>query len=150
MTPRMVVLAADENTTIESFYESHKDMPFSRIPLYEDDPNHTTGFVLKDECMEMIIEGKGNRKMKDIRREIHMVIESMPIIRLFYKFIEMKIHIAMVVDEYGVITGLVTMEDIIETLIGLEIVDEMDDVEDMQILARKIWEKRARKQGYSK
>jgi CBS domain containing-hemolysin-like protein len=148
MTPRPVILFAEENTPIGDFYELHKDTPFSRIPVYDKELDQTTGFVLKDEFMEMIIEEKGDRPMKDIRRDIPFVIESMPIIRLFYQFIDLKVHIAMVVDEYGMISGLVTMEDIIETLIGLEIMDEIDDVEDMQMLARKNWEKRAKKLGF--
>ena len=148
MTPRVVVFAVEGNMPIKDFYDTHKEIPFSRIPVYKDELIQTTGFVLRDEIMEMIIDGKGNKSVKEIKRDIRIVVENMPIIRLFYKFIELKIHIAMVVDEYGMITGIVTMEDIIETLIGLEIVDEMDDVEDMQALARKNWEKRARKLGF--
>ena len=150
MTPRVVVFAVEENTPIQQFYDAHKEIPFSRIPVFKEELVQTTGFVLKDEIMEMIIDGKGDRPVKDIKRDIRMVVESMPIIRLFYKFIGHKIHIAMVVDEYGMISGVVTMEDIIETLIGLEIVDEMDNVEDMQILARKNWEQRAKKLGFIK
>lgn len=150
MTPRVVVFAADENTPIEQFYESNKEVPFSRIPVYDKDLSQTTGFALKDEFMEMIIEGKGDRPLKKIKRDIQLVAETMPIIRLFYKLIELKVHIAMVVDEYGAISGVVTMEDIIETLIGLEIMDEMDDVEDMQVMARKAWEKRAKRLGFIK
>jgi CBS domain containing-hemolysin-like protein len=133
---------------IGEFYEQNKDLPFSRIPLFENELNHTTGFVLKDEVMQMIIEKRGDHPLKEIKREIPLVIENTPIIRLFYNFIEKKVHIAMVVDEYGSISGIVTMEDIIETMIGLEIVDEMDSVEDMQVLARKTWETRAKKLGF--
>ena len=147
MTPRIVVTAADENTTINDFYESNPDIPFSRIPLYREELNDSTGFVLKDELMEMIIEGKGDKPLKSIRREIHVVNEKIPIIKLFYKLIELKAHITIVVDEYGQVSGIVTMEDVFETLIGLEIIDEMDSVEDMQLLARKNWEARARKLG---
>jgi CBS domain containing-hemolysin-like protein len=150
MTPRVVVFAAEENTPIQELYESNKDIPYSRIPLYKEELDQITGFVLKDEFMEMIIEGKGDKPLSKIRRDIQMVAETMPIIRLFYKLIELKAHIATVVDEYGTISGVVTMEDIIETLIGLEIMDEMDDVEDMQSLARKAWEKRAKKFGFIK
>jgi CBS domain containing-hemolysin-like protein len=150
MTPRVVIFAAEENMSIQEFYDQHEEIPFSRIPVYKEELVQTTGFVLKDEIMEMIIEGKGDKPLRDIRRDIKLVVENMPIIRLFYKFIEHKIHIAMVVDEYGMISGIVTMEDIIETLIGLEIVDELDNVEDMQVLARKNWEKRARKLGFIK
>lgn len=150
MTPQIVVVAEEENTTIEDFYENRKDIPFSRIPIYEKELNQITGFVLKDEIMEMIIEGKGKKPMKSIVRKIRTVEETLPIIKLFYKLIELKAHIAMVVDEYGMVSGLVTMEDVFETLIGLEIVDEMDNVEDMQVLARKNWEIRAKKLGLIK
>ena len=85
--------------------------------------------------------------MSDLKRDIPVVVEAMPIIQLFYRLIELKVHIAVVVDEFGSATGVVSMEDIIETLIGLEIMDEVDNVEDMQELARKNWERRARRLG---
>jgi len=150
MTPQIVIKAADENITIEQFYEENQDIPFSRIPVYQDELNQFSGFVLKDEVMEMIIEKKGEEPLKSIVRPITAVNEDTPIIRLFSKLIERKAHIAIVVDEYGMVSGLVTMEDLFETLIGLEIVDEMDDVEDMQVLARKTWEARAKKLGLIK
>ena len=150
MTPQVVIVAAEEDTRIEEFYESHEEIPFSRIPVFQKELNNITGFVLKDELMEMIIEENGNQPLKSIARPIRTVNEEMPILRLFYKLIELKAHIAMVVDEYGMVSGLVTMEDVFETLIGLEIVDEMDSVEDMQVLARKNWETRAKKLGLIK
>ena len=150
MTPQVVMVAAEETTPIEIFYESHEDIPFSRIPVYAREINQITGFVLKDEIMEMIIEKKGNQPLKDITRPIPMVQEDTPIFRLFSKLIETKAHIAVAVDEYGMVSGLVTMEDLFETLIGIEIVDEMDSVEDMQVLARQNWETRAKKLGLIK
>lgn len=150
MTPQIVINSADEDTTIEQFYEENQDLGFSRIPVYQNELNHFTGFVLKDEIMEMIIEKKGKKTLKSIVRPITAVNEDTPIIRLFSKLIERKAHIAIVVDEYGMVSGLVTMEDLFETLIGLEIVDEMDNEEDMQVLARKTWEARAKKLGLIK
>ncbi len=147
MTPQVVIVAEEENTAINDFYESHEEINFSRIPIYREELNNFTGFVLKDELMEKIIDEEGDEAMKSIIRPIKIVNEEMPIIKLFYKLIDLKAHIAMVVDEYGMVSGLVTMEDVFETLIGLEIVDEMDNVEDMQVLARKNWEERARKLG---
>jgi CBS domain containing-hemolysin-like protein len=147
MTPQVVIVAAEENMPINDFYESHEEINFSRIPVYREELNNFTGFVLKDELMEKIIDEEGHESMKSIIRPIKIVNEEMPIIKLFYKLIDLKAHIAMVVDEYGMVSGLVTMEDVFETLIGLEIVDEMDNVEDMQVLARKNWEERARKLG---
>ena len=150
MTPQIVIKAEEENTSIESFYEKNQDIPFSRIPVYHKELNQFSGFVLQDEVMEMIIEKRGEEPLKTIVRPITAVNEDTPIIRLFSKLIERKAHIAIVVDEYGMVSGLVTMEDLFETLIGLEIVDEMDDVEDMQVLARKNWEARAKKLGLIK
>lgn len=150
MTPQIVIKAEEENTSIESFYEKNQDIPFSRIPVFHKELNQFSGFVLKDEVMESIIEKRGGEPLKSIARSITAVNEDTPIIRLFSKLIERKAHIAIVVDEYGMVSGLVTMEDLFETLIGLEIVDEMDDVEDMQVLARKNWEVRAKKLGLIK
>lgn len=150
MTPQIVIKAAEESTTIEQFYEENQDIPFSRIPVYKTELNQFSGFVLKDEVMESIIEKRGKEALLSIVRPITAVNEDTPIIRLFSKLIERNAHIAIVVDEYGMVSGLVTMEDLFETLIGLEIVDEMDDVEDMQVLARKNWEARAKKLGLIK
>ena len=147
MTPQIVIQAADESTTIQKFYELNREARFSRIIVYQGDIHHFTGFVLKDEVMERIIENRGEEALKSIARPIIPVNEDAPIVRLFSKLIEQQVHIAIVVDEYGMVSGLVTMEDLFETLIGLEIVDEMDDVEDMQVLARKAWEVRAKKLG---
>lgn len=150
MTPQIVIKAAEERTTIEEFYENNQDIPYSRIPVYHKELNQFSGFVLKDEVMEMIIEKRGEEPLKTIARPITLVNEDTPIIGLFSKLIERKAHIAIVVDEYGMVSGLVTMEDLFETLIGLEIVDELDDVVDMQVLARKNWEARAKKLGLIK
>jgi len=150
MTPQIVIKASEETTTIEQFYEKNQDIPFSRIPVYHKELNQFSGFVLKDEVMEMIIEKRGEETLKSIARPITAVNEDIAIIGLFSKLIERKVHMAIVVDEYGMVSGLVTMEDLFETLIGLEIVDEMDDVEDMQVLARKNWETRAKKLGLIK
>lgn len=147
MTPQVVIQAADEDTSIQEFYEAMVSQRFSRIPVYQGELNQFTGFVLKDEVMERIIEKRGEEPLKSIVRPILPVNEDAPIVRLFSKLVEQQAHIAIVVDEYGMVSGLVTMEDLFETLIGLEIVDEMDDVEDMQLLARKNWEARARKLG---
>ncbi|RAV28345.1 CNNM domain-containing protein [Sinomicrobium soli] len=147
MTPRVVIKTASEDLTIEEFFRNNPKLRFSRIPIYRDNPDNVTGFILKDEVMEEIIEGHGNRKLSDIRRDIRIVQRGMPIPDLFESFIVRKEHIALVVDEYGAVSGLVTMEDVIETLLGLEIVDESDNVEDLQVLARRNWQLRAKRLG---
>lgn len=147
MTPFAVALIADENMTIKEFYDSQEELIFSRIPIYETTPNNVTGFVLKDKVLEELIENKSEEALKSIKKEIPIVSKETPITELFKNFIDDKAHMAVLVDEYGYTVGLVTMEDIIETLLGLEIMDESDNVEDMQILARQNWERRAKRMG---
>lgn len=145
MTPRTVMKSASEDETIQSFFEKHPKLQFSRIPVFLKNSDNITGFILKDEVLEEIINGNGNNNLKKIKREILITTRNLPIPDLFEKFIEKREHIALVVDEYGTTSGIVTMEDIIETLLGLEIMDESDNVADLQLLARKSWEIRAKK-----
>ena len=147
MTPRTVMIMANSNTTIQSFFEDHPKLQFSRIPVYKESANSITGFVLKDEILEAIIDGNGASKLDSLKREIIVTNRNIPIPELFEKFISEKEHVALVVDEYGTTSGLVSMEDVIETLLGQEIMDESDNVEDLQLMARKSWEVRAKKIG---
>ena len=147
MTPRTVMKTASEDMRIEDFFNQNRPLRFSRIPLYKDTDDNITGFFLKDELLEAIINKKGNEPLANIRREILITNRSKPIPELFEKFVQQKEHITLVVDEYGSVSGLVTMEDVIETLLGLEIMDESDNVEDLQVLARKNWEARAKRLG---
>jgi CBS domain containing-hemolysin-like protein len=147
MTPRTVVKAANQSTKIEDFFNNNLKLQFSRIPVFADSKDHINGFVLKDEILSNIIAENGAAPLKDIMREIMIVNEQIPLPDLFNNLIEKREHIALVVDEFGGMAGIVTMEDVIETLLGLEIVDEQDNIEDMQSLARRNWEKRARNLG---
>jgi CBS domain containing-hemolysin-like protein len=148
MTPRTVVWLASEEQTVKAFYESAGELPFSRIPLYEgSDKEHVSGYCLKSEVLQCLVQGNGGQPLAGIRRKIHAVPESFPLSGLFDHFLQARDHIALVVDEYGGMAGIVTMEDVLETLLGLEITDELDSTEDMQALARKNWRKRARRIG---
>jgi len=147
MTPRAVIKIAPETQTIEEFFEQNPRLRFSRIPIYGESVDTITGFVLKDNVMEEIINDNGKLKLGDIKREILVTKRNTPIPQLFENFIRKREHIALVVDEYGSVSGLVTMEDVIETLLGLEIMDESDNVEDLQLMARRNWEERAKKTG---
>jgi len=150
MTPFSVAVVENENVTISAFHNSHKKLKFSRIPIYHDKPNNITGFILKDVVLEAIIENKGESALSSIKRDLLTTDSNTPIPDLFDVFIKKREHIAIVVDEFGNTVGLVTMEDIIETLLGLEIMDESDNIEDMQLLARKNWEARAKRIGLIK
>jgi CBS domain containing-hemolysin-like protein len=147
MTPRTVVVSAPEGESVGTFMESHGKVRVSRIPIYRENIDNITGYVLKDDLMQHMIEQKDDLPLRSLARNIMVVNEKMPIIRLFYKLIQEKEHIAMVVGEYGEMSGIVTMEDVIETLLGAEIMDELDNIEDMQKQAMKIWERRAKRLG---
>ncbi|MEN1783685.1 MAG: hemolysin family protein [Bacteroidota bacterium] len=147
MTPRTVMKIASEEMTIKAFFEAHRPLHFSRIPVFKERADNITGFILKDEMLEAIINEQGEQKLSSIRREILVTDRTKPIPELLKTFVEKKEHLSLVVDEYGSVSGLVSMEDVIETLLGLEIMDESDNVEDLQVLARKNWEGRAKRLG---
>jgi len=147
MTPRTVMKAEDENTTVEEFFNKNISLRYSRIPLYADTPDNIVGLVLKAEIFKEMALGNGAKKISELKRNIIIVARNIPIPKLLDKLLESKNHLALVVDEYGTVSGLVTMEDVIETLLGLEIMDESDNVSDLQQQARKSWESRAKKLG---
>jgi len=147
MTPRTVVKASKEGTTIQDFYKENKELRFSRIPIFSDSKDQITGFIMKDDLLSAVINQKGAQALSSIRRDIQIVAENENLVKLYEDLIEKRTHIALVVDEFGGMSGIVTMEDIVETLFGLEIMDEFDNVADMQKLARKKWEERAKKLG---
>ncbi len=137
MTPRSVMLTANEEQTIIDFYNENKELRFSRIPLYNEDPDNITSYFLKDKLYDAIIKGLGDKKLRSLQREIITTSRDTSVAELFEQLIEKKEHIALVYDEYGSVSGIVTQEDAIETLLGLEIMDESDRHEDMQQLAKE-------------
>lgn len=147
MTPFSVAVTEDENTSIADFYKHKENLKFSRIPVYRDKTNNITGFILKDDVLEEMLDEKGGEPLSSLKREIPITTKETPIPELFEIFLSKRTHLCIVVDEYGNTVGLVTMEDIIETLLGLEIMDESDNIADMQLLARKNWEERAKRLG---
>lgn len=147
MTPRTVMKIAPESMTVKEFFKNNPKLRFSRIPVYGEREDIITGYVLKDNVLEEIIEEKGDIALSDIKRDILITRRDTSIPQLFETLIAKREHLALVVDEFGSVSGLVTMEDVIETLLGLEIMDESDNVEDLQQLARKRWEDRAKRTG---
>ncbi|MEQ8509421.1 MAG: hemolysin family protein [Rhodospirillaceae bacterium] len=143
MTPRLVMFSVPETDSVAAFTDAHATQPFSRIPVYADTPDEVTGFVLKNEVLTRFAQGDKDVALRDLVRPIPTVIETLSLSVLFETLIENRNHIALVVDEYGGVEGLVTLEDVVETVLGLEIVDEHDTVEDMRALARKKWRARA-------
>lgn len=149
MTPRVVVFSLAEETSIADFIAQHDESPFSRIPLFRDTPDNVTGFVLRDDLLLAAAKGLHDQSLSAYARSIHSIPESMRLTSAFERMVSNRDHIAIVIDEYGGLAGLITLEDIVETLLGLEIVDEADTREDMQQFARSRWEQRAKKMGIS-
>ncbi len=147
MTPRTVAFAMPAAMTVEEVMKDHPQMRFSRIPVYGKDLDDIRGFVLKNEVLLAAARDEDNVTLGELQRPITPVQHDSPLSRLFEKLMDKREHIALVVGEYGGTAGFVTLEDLIETLLGLEIVDEADSVHDMQALAREEWKKRARKLG---
>ena len=137
MTPRTVVEVAAEDETIAEYYKVVKDLPFSRIPVHAESKDHITGYVLRADLLMALVEGRGEQRISTVRREIVAVGETYAITDLFTALRARQEHLAVVIDEFGGMAGIVSMEDVIETLLGLEIVDETDATTDMRELARR-------------
>jgi len=147
MTPRIVISALAEDMKIIDSLEQITHTPFSRLPLYKKHADDITGFVLKDDVLISTAQKQSNEKLKTLKRDILAVPDSVSLTALLELFLKDRQHIAIVVNEHGGTDGLVTLEDLIETLMGMEIMDETDDVEDMRVLARKQWMERAKAMG---
>jgi CBS domain containing-hemolysin-like protein len=145
MTPRSVIMMVDEEETMNEIYKELNPMVFSRIPVYHEHPDNITGVILKDNILENLAQDKHSVKASEIKRDILFVEDNFTVAKLMDSLILNREHLAMVADDFGSVVGLVTMEDLFETLLGLEIVDESDKVEDLQKHALEKWKKRTDK-----
>lgn len=142
MTPSTVALIASEEETVSEFYSKHKPIRYSRIPIFAENSNDITGLALKSDILKSIIENKEDLALKNIRNPVKFIQGDMSLSDLFNFFTSERTHLAIVTDEFGSLMGLVSLEDMFETLLGMEITDEFDLVDDLQTLARKKWEER--------
>ncbi len=147
MTPRTVVFALPAEKSVSEVLSQYQEIGFSRIPVFSDDVDSVEGFVLKSDVLLYAARGEGDTPLRSIMQPLEAVPGSIGLQDLFERLVEGRAHMAIVVDEYGGTAGLVTLEDVVETLLGLEIMDEVDTVADMQRLAREKWVKRARRMG---
>ena len=145
MTPRTVVVSIQENTRLSRVFDNPEVRKYSRFPVYGKNHDNITGYVLKNDIIDYLSKGNGNMLIRDIRRQIVICYESVTIPKLFDILLQKKEQIAVLIDEYGGMSGIVTLEDIIETIFGFEIIDERDTQADMQQLARERWRARAEK-----
>ncbi len=146
MTPRVVAKIAPENMTLRAYYDNDEYDHFSRIPLYKPEaPEYITGYVLRNDALEELTEDHFRKTLGGIKRSLPAFDQDLTLGVIFDSMLKQKSQIAQIIDEYGMFVGILTLEDIIETIFGLEIIDENDTVIDMQQYARERWEQRQKK-----
>ena len=145
MTTRVVVQMAADSMLIKDFMKNRRLLRFSRIPIYSDSPENIRGYVMRQQIFEKLASGNEEFVLGDVNREALVYGPGRLILDVWDGLLKKNEHIAFIIDEYGGLEGIVTMEDILETLLGFEIVDETDEVSDMQQLARQRWEARKRR-----
>jgi CBS domain containing-hemolysin-like protein len=145
MTPRPVLVAGERTDSIADFLAEHPELPFSRIPLFDGNVDKIMGIAFKDDLLAAMASGDGDRSLAELEREALFVPETLSLARVLSRLLERQQQLAVVVSEYGGTEGVITVEDVLETLLGLEIMDEKDSVADLQRLARERWEERRRR-----
>lgn len=142
MTPRSVIFALDANTSVEQVHAKYKPIRFSRIPVFEGSLDNIIGMTMRYRIHEALSNDHHQQKIRELVTPLTVVSERMSVAAALDHFIKHREHLSLVTDEYGVITGLVTLEDAVETLLGVEIVDELDQVTDMRQYALDQWQQR--------
>lgn len=136
MTPRTVVFSLPATMTVAEARESHPSWPHSRIPVYGDDPEDIVGMVYRRQVFEALADDQNELRLSDLMRPVRFVLENLALDRVLVKFLGSRMHLFVVLDEYGGVAGVITLEDVLEEILGSEIVDETDQVVDMQEFAR--------------
>lgn len=137
MTPRTVTFSINEHITVGNAMATLTELSsHSRIPIYSREPDNVTGIVMRKDILQAAAEGKNKLTLARFKRPAHFVPETAPLHRIFMDFFDRRQHLFIVVDEYGTMTGVVSMEDVIEEIVGREIIDESDKAKDMRELAR--------------
>ncbi len=138
MTPRTVTFSLDENLSVEeAMLEISRLTSHSRVPVYDKDPDDVTGIIMRKDVLQAAAEQKLATTLSKLKGPAHFVPESMPLNLVLVDFFEKRQHLFVVVDEYGSVTGIISMEDVLEEIVGEEIVDESDRTKDMRELARR-------------
>lgn len=145
MTPRVVAAVAPESMTLAEFFKKEEFGHFSRIPVYAEDEEYITGYILRRDALELLAEDKFDQTLGSIRRDIPYFNEELSISDIWEQLLHRREQIALIINEYGAFVGILTLEDVIETILGLEIIDENDEVSDMQQYARERWKNRQSK-----
>ena len=147
MTPRIVVFSVPAALTVGAFFEKHEAANFSRIPVYRQDPERLEGFVLRGDLLLARANNELSIRLESLQRPLPILPESLSLAKAFNQFMKTRAHIVQAVDEYGSLAGILTLEDVLETLLGMEIVDEGDQTVDMRDHARRLWSRRRKAMG---
>lgn len=147
MTPRVVVLAFPESQTVGEVLDAHPDILVSRLPIFDERLDKASGFVMRTDLLLARSRDEDDKPLSEFRRDLTRIPDTESAQTAFDTLLNDRQHIALVIDQYGSAVGIVTLEDVIETLLGLEIVDEHDEEVDMQVFARNQWKIRAKQMG---
>ncbi len=128
--------------TLKEFYQKKEYSHFSRIPVYADNEDFLTGYVLRSDVLTQLTEDHMEKRLGELKRNIFLVHKKTSVSEVWDKLLRNREQLAAIIDEYGTFQGIITLEDIIETIFGLEIIDESDEVTDMQQYARERWQQR--------
>ena len=145
MTPRIVAMTAQENMSLKNFYKNETYLHFSRIPVYGDSPEYITGYILLSDALEGLADDEFDKRLVELKRPISFFTEEDSCGHIWEELLKKHEQIGLIIDEYGCFQGIITLEDIIETILGLEIIDENDQATDMQQFARERWERRQKR-----
>jgi len=149
MTPRTVTLSFPQTCTVGEVMQAHRLLPFSRIPIYDQSPDDTSAFVLRSDILSAAAEDRDGVTLAELARPLHSIPETMTVDRVMAEFVSRHEHIFLVFDEFGGTAGIITLEDAVESLLGVEITDESDLVADLRLLAQQRYERQAKLLGLS-
>jgi CBS domain containing-hemolysin-like protein len=149
MTPRSVVFSLQKNRSVDDILEKDSPIFFSRIPVHDKGIDDIVGMVLRFKIIEASSDDRHDMKISELLLPIHKVHEKRSVASILDELIKRREHLFLVVDEHGKTSGIITLEDVIETLLGVEIVDEFDSVEDMRKFALEQWENRKKSRKYA-
>lgn len=147
MTPRVVMFSLPDTLLVEEYFHKYDKVNFSRVPVFHEETENVIGYVFRDDLLLAQARGNGKNSLSNYMRPITAVLNTMLVKSVFHTLLQDRSHIMLVVNEYGSVQGVITLEDVIETILGLEIVDEKDKTIDMQKEARRLWKKKAKEKG---
>ena len=146
MTHRTVIFSLPETMTVSEFVEKHSDISFSRVPVYENQESESiTGYVMRTDILIAMASGEKEKLLCDLAKPLITLLGDMPLSITFDHFLNSRVHMLLVVDEYGGLEGILTLEDLLESLLGIEIVDEQDTTVSMKRLAKVMWKRREKR-----